>query len=340
MFTTGPLSHTVLLGVGYQRYDFEEAQGFDAAPSLDIFNPVYGASIPRPPLFLETVTIQEQVGVYGQGQVKAFDRAILTLSGRGDFLFAETKDKLAGSKQKQDDSEFSGRAGLVYLLDMGLAPYASYSKAFLPTLGTDASGKAFEPTIANGYEFGLKYQVPDGKSLLTVSYFNIRQKNVLTPDPVNLFDEIQTGEIRSRGIEFEGNLRLPLGLNLIASYTYQDVEVTESNGADKGNRPITVPKHHASVWGDYTIQSGLLNGLGIGLGVRYKGKSFGDAANTLTVDDFTLVDGSIFYDWKSIRLDLITKNMFNNKHVAACNTASACFFGADRTIVGTVRLRW
>ena len=116
------------------------------------------------------------------------------------------------------------------------------------------------------------------------------QKNVTTTDPTNPSFQVQTGEQRSRGIELEGKAELSRGLDLIASYAYVDAEVTKANpvgtGAAayslEGNVPISVPRNTASLWLDYTVQAGPLEGLGMGVGQRYVGSSY-NAKNTVKV---------------------------------------------------------
>lgn len=55
----------------------------------------------------------------------------------------ELKDKLAGTTTDQFDRAFTGRVGLVYLFENGVAPYASYTTSFQPTAGTSFSGTPF-----------------------------------------------------------------------------------------------------------------------------------------------------------------------------------------------------
>ncbi len=76
---------------------------------------------------------------------------------------------------------------------------------------------------------GIKYQ-PDAKSLYTVALFNLTQQNTLTPDPdpTHPFSSVQTGEIRSRGIELEAKTEVNRNLSVLASYTYLDQTVTKS----------------------------------------------------------------------------------------------------------------
>ncbi|MFZ6043536.1 TonB-dependent receptor domain-containing protein, partial [Vibrio natriegens] len=79
------------------------------------------------------------VGAYLQDQM-AYDRWRLVLSARHDWsqIDDETHSYSPTSRvSKQDDTKWSGRAGLSYQFDIGLAPYISYATSFDPLLGTD-----------------------------------------------------------------------------------------------------------------------------------------------------------------------------------------------------------
>ena len=339
-FTTGPASHTVLFGVDYQRYDFDETQRFGGAPSLDIFEPVYGSDVPLPPVTADSNIVQNQVGLFAQEQLTLDDNLVFTFGGRQDFVTSDREDRLAGTTTDQDDSEFSWRAGVVYLFDNGIAPYAGYSESFLPIVGTNRNGEPFEPETAEQYEVGIRY-IPAGSDIsLNLSAFHLTRENVRTPDELNPLNQVQTGEVRSQGIELEAIASFDFGLNVIAGYTFQDVEITESNAGDEGNRPVTVPEQLASIWADYTIQDGPLTGLGFGAGVRYNGETFGNSANTLEVNDFVLVDAALRYDWQDVSVAINAENLLDNRYVAGCNSANACFFGADRTITARLSYRF
>ncbi|WP_323166808.1 TonB-dependent receptor domain-containing protein, partial [Pseudomonas bubulae] len=71
-----------------------------------------------------------------------------------------TKTLRTGAKSKSslDSEAFTGRVGLVYLFDNGLAPFVSYTESFLPLAGADVNKKPFEPSTGNQYEVGVKYQ--------------------------------------------------------------------------------------------------------------------------------------------------------------------------------------
>ncbi|WP_159588355.1 TonB-dependent siderophore receptor [Chelativorans xinjiangense] len=336
-FDTGQLSHTLLLGLDYQYTDFSDRGTTGDAPPIDIFDPVFGQPLPPLSVYTDVDTTQSQVGVYAQDQVK-FGNWVLSLGGRHDWAKTDTLENLDGTTTSQSDSAFSGRAGLVYLSDIGLAPYVSYSTSFLPELATNPAGGAFEPETGEQYEVGVKYQ-PDGwNSFVTVSAFDLRKQNV-----VRSFGNVstQTGEIRSRGIEVEGVASLGMGLDLKAAYAYLDTQITDDAEGTGGNVPYGVPHHRASLWADYTFRSGRLEGLGFGAGVRYIGSSYGDDANSFKVPAATLVDAAVHYDWKDFQFKLNVSNLFDKKYVATCYAESnGCFYGESRKISGSVKYRW
>src|SRR6185312_10054772 len=94
----------------------------------------------------------DQVGLYAQDQIK-LDRWTLSLTGRQDFVNTELDAKgvypLPGLYRRSDSAQ-TGRVGLSYLFDFGLAPYISYSTSFTPNLGADRFGNVFRPTTGEG----------------------------------------------------------------------------------------------------------------------------------------------------------------------------------------------
>ncbi|MBV1885770.1 MAG: TonB-dependent siderophore receptor, partial [Parvibaculaceae bacterium] len=293
-FATGAVEHTMLFGVDYQHQRKDTLRRSGSAPNLDIFAPVYYQAITIPAVYQNIEQTSEQVGTYLQNQSK-WDKWVMTLGGRYDWADSETKNLLGGGVSNESDSAFTGRAGLGYMFDNGLVPYLSYSESFEPQGDVDFSGTPFEPTTGTQYEVGIKYEPTGYNSLITVSVFQLTQQNVLTADLVNSGYEVQTGEIRSQGVELESIASLGNGLSLTGAYTYLDLEITKSNNGDVGNTPIAVPDHSASLWADYKVGEGDLSGLGLGLGVRYMGSSYGDAANSFRVPSYTVFDASVQY---------------------------------------------
>ncbi|WP_319773565.1 TonB-dependent siderophore receptor [Breoghania sp.] len=344
-FSIGRVDHDVMIGLDYRYIDSSFRFGTAAASSLDVANPVYGTLVQVPPTTRSEQTDQHQAGLYIQDQMR-LDKWAFTLSGRYDMVDSSTSNRLKNTVVDQDDEKFTWRAGLVYLADNGLAPYASYSTSFEPTPGSDFGGTAFEPTTGEQYEIGVKYQPIGFDSFVTLSAYDLTQKNVTTSDPDNPGFDVQTGETRVRGIELEGVAVLNDSLSLKASYTYMDGKVTESNDYE-GNVPAQIPHHVASLWVDYAFADGPLEGLGIGAGVRYVDERFGDMANKMELPSITLVDATLRYDLEKLAPELEgvnfrvnASNLFDKTYVGQCASTRYCQYGARRTVTASIGYKW
>lgn len=349
-FATGPLKHKVLFGLDYLNTSSHTDFRGGAAPTIDVFNPVYGVALPPTSSFAQFTLRddrQKQLGVYVQDQIK-LDRWTLSLTGRKDWASSSSTNFINGVVSSQDDSAFTGRVGLNYLFDFGLSPYANYSTSFLPTPGATAAGIPFKPTEGEGKEIGVKYQ-PTGTNLLfTAALFDINQKNVLTADPANPFSSVQTGAVKVRGFEFEARGNITKELEIIGGYSRIDPRVTESNDGFVGKYMVNAAIEQASLWGVYTFYTGQLAGFGIGAGVRYVGDSYGDGANTIRIPPYTLYDAMVTYDFsylrselKGLRLQVNATNLFDHYYVASCVTSlTYCSLGSSRTVLATLKYNW
>jgi iron complex outermembrane recepter protein len=232
---TGPVAHRVLVGFDSQNSDLNQKYAFNfGVPSINIFAPVYGISVNNP--FTGFITSNsQQYGLYAQDQLK-LDRFILTLGARNDWY--ETRQTDTGTLQDiPAASHASYRAGLTYLFDNGVAPYVSYSESFQPTgaiAGRTFDRSPLKPTTGQQYEAGVKYQPPGTTMLFTAAAFDIKQQNVTTRDPLNTAFVVQTGEVESRGFEFEAKASVFKQFNVTAAYTYLDMENTKSNNTAPG----------------------------------------------------------------------------------------------------------
>ena len=346
-FTTGPLRHTVLMGLDYQNTLFTErlTQGF-VTQNFDIFNPGYGpVTVGAPVVSTYSQQRQSQIGLYLQDQIK-LNKLTLLFSGRHDSAKTDNRNLLNNTAVKTDDGAYTSRVGAVYEFDSGIAPYATYATSFNPQLGTGYGTVPFKPTTGTLYEGGVKFQPKGYNSFIQMSVYDLTQQNVLTTDPAHSGFSIQTGEINSRGFEFEGKLSLSDRLDLIGTYGYSNPKVTSSNSTDLGKIPVNVPRHIASAWGDYTIRDGRFNGLGFGLGVRYTGETFADSANTLRVPSYTVTDAAIHYELvnlnpalKGTKLAINATNLFDKIYASQCTNLN-CVYGLRRQVVATLSYRW
>ncbi|WP_426134162.1 TonB-dependent siderophore receptor [Pseudomonas sp. PWP3-1b2] len=339
-FNTGILEHTTLVGLDYRNFN-RKYTGYNAYNVLPInlygANNNYDTSSVMPVKDTQWDNTVRQTGVYLQDQIK-LDKWILTIGGRHDWAEVENKDLLARTITEQRDHKFTGRVGLTYVTDFGLAPYVSYSESFLPTVGTSApqrGGKAFLPVEGEQYEVGVKYQ-PFEKTLITASVYQIKQKNVLSSDNEYPQYSTQQGQVRSRGVELEVKSTLD-NVDILAAASYLDAFYIKNNYNNTGNRTEQQAPVSASLWVDYHFAQAVLNGLTFGAGARYTGPKPGDAANSFDVPGFVVYDTTVSYDMskvspslRGVQTSLNVQNVFNREYVSHCNYSFGCYYGQER----------
>lgn len=363
-FATGPIKHKAIFGLDYQHVTYNELyNSFMPAPSIDAYAPVYGASIAMLPPNGGDDAQLDQIGLYAQDQISLGNWRFM-ISGRQDWTGSRDFDPVGKTGTTQSDKAFTWRTGLVYLFDNGLAPYLSYATSFQPQIGAGFGNVVFKPTTGEQYEAGVKYQPVGWDSFVTAAVFNLTQQNVLTSDTLHTGFSVQTGEIRSRGVELELHSNINRNLELIAAYTYLDNVVTQANdtnlqyGLNVGAHPVGIPRNTASLWAKYTFKDGAADGLALGGGVRYVGSTYGTNTNVWDnipgfentpskVPAYTLVDAMISYDFGAKFADLKgwsaavnARNLFDKTYVSYCQSVVACQYGLGRTVLGTLAFRW
>lgn len=351
----GIFEHTALIGLDTQRMKADVKGTFASYSDLDLYNPVYGVGpFPTPNVNRDVTQKLRQTGLYFQDQLKIAQKWVLTLGARRDWANTSTDDhRNASNDSDQDDQATTWRAGVVFLANNGWAPYASYTESFTPVIGTtsEARGrKPFVPETGKQYEAGVRYQPQGQRTMLTFSLFDLTRQNLTTADLQDPSgnSSIQRGEVRSRGFEAEAKTQLDSGVDIIASYTYTQMDITKSNDGVQGNTPNNVPKYAAAVWGNYHLPATLLSGMTVGAGLRYIGSRYGDDDNGYKLPAYTLVDLVLDYDmaslgssWKGWKLALNASNLFDKEYVATCGYyGDGCKWGYRRNVAGTLTYRW
>lgn len=339
-FDIGGANHKVMAGIDYRYYRLDNNQY--AGSATDQSNGDGPFEFPLPtltPYTWQKFNIN-QVGAYVQDQIKFGGGWIATLNGRFDYIDSDLENiRTIASQYSLSETAWSGRAGLAYEFDNGLTPYASVASFFSPIVGGNSLG-AFKPEEGEQYEAGVKYEPTWFDGVLTASVFQIDKQNYTVSLPI--VGDRQVGDVRSRGIELEGKMNLNQNWKVIASASYTDLEFTKYPGTPsrEGNSPLLVPNSQAALWLDYTVTEGAFEGLGLGAGVRYRGKSWADDDNTLRVGDATVFDAGIRYEKNDWKASLNVTNLFDKEYVAGCNTNYFCGYGEARTVNFKISKVW
>ncbi len=348
---TGPLTHQLLFGVDRQVAHSAGLSAFGGATPIDVFNPVYG-TMPTPQTPSEVPASfginsanvrQRQQGVYAQDQI-AVGGLRVTLSGRQDWA------RQARDGQVQKDDKFTWRAGALYLLPFGLAPYASYSTSFEPQNARLRDGGLAQPSLGKQVEVGAKYQPAGTPILVTAAWFRIEQTNVVVSYPD--FTSDQVGKVRSQGIEVEASAPLPYGFNAKLAYSRQRVKKVEDVVAANIGLPLaTVGRGGISANLEWAPTEGPASGFAIGGAVRHVDKTYADFYSDRVArytPAYTVFDALIRYDLgklsprlANVDLGVNATNLFDKKYLTSCFTNYAwCWYGNRRTVQATIGYRW
>lgn len=353
-FATGAVKHDVLFGVDYQTGNARSLNAFGSATPLNGYAPVYGTMVvPQSPAQVpnyfslnDNKPRSNQAGVYAQDQLSLGALRVL-LSGRQDWASV----RAAPGAASQDSQKFTYRAGALYTLPFGLAPYVSYSTSFEPngTL-TQPNGAitVAKPSEGKQIEAGAKYTVPGTQILVTGAWFQIDQTNLITTNPLTNVST-QSGRVRSSGVEVEASAPLPYGFNAKLAYSRQKVRTTaDANPANIGAGILGVGRGGVSGNLEWAPRAGKWQGFAIGGAVRHVDSIYAGGAARTSTPCFTLVDALVRFDlgtiaprFQGVSLGVNAANLFDKKYVTTCYLDYAwCWYGNRRTVQGTIAYRF
>jgi iron complex outermembrane receptor protein len=347
-FNTGGLAHTLLAGLEYDDFNYKSlirrSNGSINAFPLDLYAPVYGKALPE---LTRTATHDDEnlksYAVYLQDQVDLTERLKAQVGVRLERFEQKYTNYLSTSGSwDQAHNAVSPRFGLVYDLTDSLAVYANTARSFKPNRGADRSSQAFDPEKGVAYETGIKYDVPEHDLSITAALFHITKENVLTSDPLDSNYQIAAGEVRSRGFDLSLAGNITPQWRVIGGYAYVDAEVTKSTTSTMptGSRLANVPTHSVNLLNTYEFDSGLLSGLGVGVGLKYVGDRKGSTSSTaFDMSSYTVVDLLAYYPLTDrIRLNLNLDNVFNEEYDERAWGSIWAYPGAPRTLQAGVSI--
>lgn len=304
----------------------------------------------------DTTTDYVDKSVYGGSTFGFFDDRLLVLAGwRKTATQSQLDNHLTGFSQARiKASAVTPQYGVLYKFTPGLAAFASYAESFVP--GTqilrnpDGTSRAAEPTQGRGHDIGLKADLLGGRLSGTLTFFDIRNKNIVNDLAVTdaqgnvAIYNVQSGEQRSRGFELDTTAALTDNWQLYVSYSRMKARITEFSGNDAAilaqdpatldasglanyrnvlrfhNAPLQMSAPHlANLWTRYNFTQPGLQGLYLVGGANFVRDQTllpdGPAASRQT---YTLINAGIGYAWRSngrrMSIDLMGKNLRDEKY--------------------------
>ncbi|MCB2050107.1 MAG: TonB-dependent siderophore receptor [Novosphingobium sp.] len=353
-FNTGAISHTLVAGFEYahekitnRRYAFpdfvENDQGTQIGTpsgftrSLFDPDPVLGYTIPA---VVDTssapaITTVESFSLFALDTIKFGERWQLLLGGRYDTfdIKAEGEGRGGPYSASSDVDFFNWQASLLYKPVEAVSLYASFATSSnpsgeqldssSPTYGGLVGVEDLKPERNTSWEAGAKWEVADGKMLLTAAVFRIDKDDAREQTAPGVYERV--GKLRSQGFEVGINGNITPRWAVFGGYSYLDATVRDNpNPALNGARFANVPKHNFSLLTSYAVT----NRFSAGVQAYYRSRIYGgtSGAGTASVPGYWKFDAVARYqatDRVQFRANVL--NVFDKRYYDAIYRSGSPF---------------
>lgn len=325
-----------IVGVEYRKDESDDTSVYALTTPIDVANPVYTGTPRDVSPYSRNKQDYTTKSVFLQQNFSFYERFIVTAGVRNDSLDLSSTD-ITDTKTSDDFSENSVRGALTYIVNDEVSTYVSMVESVSPPV------IGVTPQRGKQYEVGVKYAPTGMNALFSAAVYNLNQEDVsiAVVQPNGTIEQETVGESKVRGLDLEAKAELTDNLSLIAGYSLMKSEVIRgtlfSGTSLKGNEFAAVPKHSGSVWTYYSFPETKMSA---GVGARYIGSYYFDAANTGDKSDATtLFDAAFKYQIvKGTDLALNVSNLLDEQHVVGSGTAD--FYNPGREITAKLSYSW
>ena len=357
-FATGGLTHSANAGV-------EVASEQQFAPALIGLGSREPVSIYAPNPFAPVIDYAPERGLaYSKGRTNSvglyvFDTVDVgnrwQLTGgirleRYDATFeAANASGLVTTDLAVADMLISGKAGVLYRLTDAANLYFAYGSSITPpgtanfTLSAQPNNQNnpnVKPQESRNYELGGKVGLFGSRLSLSGALFRTDNENVIFTVDATAIPPIfnQDDEQRVNGITLSALGQISPRWQVLAGFGYLDTRQVSQNPVNNGKRLSLTPELSGSLW--TTVDA--FAGLTIGGGIRYMDEVFVNAANTIRVPAYTLIDSMVEYDVNThLSLRLNVNNLTDRVYIRNVNNNGGRFNpGTPRSAIVTSSVRF
>jgi iron complex outermembrane recepter protein len=342
---TGPIRHRYSVGAEYrtQKEDNSKGRGARLASPVDLFNPVYNATLPNPLVLNATEIDTETRGIFLQDRMSIGERLHLIAGVRYAEVDVSNVFTPAGgtpaAPDKLSQDAWPTQFGVVFDVTDSVSLFANRAESFLPRSGTTAGAKPFPPEEGNQIEAGAKFDLGNSGLIGNLALFQVEKPDVLAPDPQNFGSLALLGAVKSQGIELSVNGSLTADWTLYAAYAYMTTDVESSDTDLDGNELPNAPENTFSLMTRYDIPGGPLTGLGFSAAVQYSAGRFAEEANSIWLPSHTRLDLGVYYEINDhVDVSLLVNNA-TDEDIWSGFSPNWISIDLPRTYVGRVRYR-
>ncbi|WP_442587794.1 TonB-dependent siderophore receptor [Pedobacter sp. AW31-3R] len=305
-------------------------------PHFDLKNPDYGITSMNN-YIVEAVAPDPRKyylnGFYVQDQIK-WGKFQVLLAIRKEY-YTDIVDYGTDAPEKLTQSAFIPRVGITYTPNETVSFYGNFAEGYQPQSAAivgdeELYGGPFDPLTSRIYEVGAKFDLFYRKLSIGTALYEITQNNILVSafDEVNVDRRRQIGQQRARGFEMDiyGNI-LP-NLTLTAAFSYNIAKIVESDiAAEVGAYMPNAPKGQGNIWAKYTMNRGVLQGVGFGLGANYATQRNMTNMGVIKLPSYVVLNSAVYYQVDKFKLTCTFNNMLNEVYWVAGENFTRLFPG-------------
>jgi catecholate siderophore receptor len=337
-FATGRLRHGLSGGVEVLREEqfSPTITGFGTrtpAATVSIYSPnpndpITGLAVTR--TLAQTDGTTNSVALYANDAVEVGQRWLVSggfrLERYSTGYVAIDATGLTTTDVTADGNLFSGRGSVLFRLNNDSNLYVSYGTTVTPpgegnfqlsTAANNVNNPNVDPQRSANFEVGTKVDTAGGRLSLNGAAFRTRNRNVIyTVDAVAIPPVFnQDDDQLVKGVTVGALGRLTDRWQILANAAYMDATL-RSQGPNNGREIALTPAFSGSLWSTIRV----IGGLNVGGGVRHVGAAYVNAANTIRIPSYAIVDGLVEYTFRrNLTLRANLNNLTDAKYIRSIN---------------------
>ncbi|GAA3783208.1 TonB-dependent receptor [Flavobacterium ginsengiterrae] len=331
--------------IGYRLLptaEFDRIKYTGAAPTYNNFNPTTVANEFVTGSDYKTNSSLSTYSAYVADAINITESLIVSAAVRFDHYNNQgITDDTTGQKAGDfSQNAFSPKFGVVYqVIKDQVSVFGNYQNSFTnvgyinANVGGSLQLQKFDPERANQFEGGIKVNAFQNKVSATLSYYDIKVKDIVTSDPSLPDASMQNGTQYSKGFELEVTANPIPGLNLLVGYSNNDSKLN-------GLRPVTAgPENLINYWISYNLQNNTFKGLGLGFGGNYGDATYiyNSGTETFELPSYAVINAALYYDQPKYRVSLKVNNLTDELYFNGYTTINV---QAPRTFMGSVTYKF
>lgn len=218
--------------------------------------------------------------------------------------------------------------GVIFDIARNLSIWGNLSYGYSPTFATNVANQKLPDVRTRNLEGGIKLDLFNNRALINLSYFQLRQSNLLFGDPDNPGFYIAAPGQQGTGIDLDISGEIRRGWNVKAAFTRTIYSYLTP--PDDGDVVVGEPRDQYSIYSSYHRDVSSKVAVGFGAGIYGRSSAATDSLGVYSVPSSLQVDVNTFLKFGRLDFNLGVENLFDRKNYNITRTRIYVPLGAPR----------